>query len=389
MVPQVFGLIRDLFAPHEMGKAWGILGPVSGLSAVLGPIVAGLLIDVDLFGSGWRMIFLVNVPVGAFVLLVGAKYLPAVAPVARSRRLDLVGMALAAAGTLMLVYPLVQGRELGWPIWTLVLLAGSVPVLAAFARHQARRKRAGATPLVEPSVFANRAYVSGVAFALVFLGAMGGIMLTLTVVLQAGLGYTPIEASLTSAPFALGGFAGSGFGGAMMHKLGRNILHAGLILKATGFVVLYLVFQAAGTDVGSWDFAAPLFVAGIGMGMVFVPLFDIVLAGVADHEVGSAAGVLQAMQQLGMSLGVAVIGTVFFGLLGSYADRTADFVNAGETTALITVGLLALAFAIGFLLPRHARAPEGAGAAGDETTGAPEGAAARDDTPGAPAPAAA
>jgi EmrB/QacA subfamily drug resistance transporter len=369
MVPQVFGLIRDLFAPHEMGKAWGILGPVSGLSAVLGPIVAGLLIDADLLGSGWRMIFLVNVPVGAFVLIAGAKYLPAVAPATRSRRLDLVGVALAAAGTLMLVYPLVQGRELDWPLWVLALLAGSLPVLALFARHQVRRQRAGAAPLVEPSVFANRAYVSGVAFAVVFLGAMGGMMLTLTVVLQAGLGYSPIEASLASAPYALGGFAGSAFGGAMMHKLGRRILHAGLVLKAAGFAVLGLVFQSAGADIGSWDFAAPLLVSGIGMGMVFVPLFDIVLAGVADHEVGSAAGVLQAMQQLGMSLGVAVVGTVFFGLLGRYADRTLDFVSAAETTALITVGLLALAFAIGFLLPRHARGHETAAGA-DETPGA-------------------
>jgi EmrB/QacA subfamily drug resistance transporter len=360
MLPQVFGLIREMFAPEEMGKAWGILGPVAGLSAVLGPIVAGLLIDADLFGTGWRMTFLINLPIGAFVLLAGSRFLPEGAAVTASRRLDVRGMALAAAGAGMLVYPLVQGRELGWPAWTIAMMAASVVVLAAFCRHQLRRTRAGATPLVEPSVFANRAYVSGIAFALVFLGSMGGITLSLGVFLQAGLGYTPIEAALTTAPYALGGFVGSAVGGIAMHKLGRKVLHAGLVLKGAGLILLYVVLQETGTAVGSWDLTVPLLVAGVGMGMVFVPLFDIILAGVADHEVGSASGVLQAMQQLGMSLGVAGIGTLFFGLVGSSHDLGV-FVDAVEETTLVTAGLLAVAFAIGFLLPGRARpahAPE-------------------------------
>jgi EmrB/QacA subfamily drug resistance transporter len=363
MLPQVFGLIRDLFPPDEMGKAWAVLGPVSGLSAVLGPIVAGLLIDADILGSGWRSIFLVNLPVGAFVLLVGRRYLPAGAPAERrSRRLDVTGMALAGIAAVLLVYPLVQGRELGWPLWVVGMLVAALPVLAAFARHQARRKRSGATTLVEPSVFRNRSYVSGAGFAMVFLGAMGGLMLALTAVMQIGLGYSPIEASLTSAPYALGGFVGSAIGGMTMGKLGRTVLQAGLVIKGAGVVALYVVLEQAGTGVGHLHFTAPLLVAGIGMGMVFVPLFDIILAGVADHEVGSASGILQALQQLGMSLGVAGLGTLFFGLLGSHVDRAADFVAASGPTILVTVALLAAAFAIGFLLPKHARAHEPAAA---------------------------
>jgi EmrB/QacA subfamily drug resistance transporter len=351
MLPQVFGLIRDLFPPDQMGKAWAVLGPVSGLSAVLGPIVAGVLIDLDLFGSGWRSIFLINVPVGAFVLLVGGKHLPAGAPAERSRRLDAGGMALAGLGAVMLVYPLVQGREHGWPVWSLVMLAAAVPVLAAFAGHQARRKRSGVATLIEPSIFRNRSYVSGAAFAMVFLGAMGGLMLALTALLQFGLGYSPIEASLTSAPYALGGFVGSAIGGMTMAKLGRTVLQAGLVIKAVGVVALFVVLEQAGSGVGHFHFTAPLLVAGVGMGMVFVPLFDIILAGVGDHEVGSASGLLQALQQLGMSLGVAGLGTLFFGLLGARSD----FVGASEVTILITVLLLAAAFAIAFLLPKHAR----------------------------------
>jgi EmrB/QacA subfamily drug resistance transporter len=352
MLPQVFGLIRDLFPPDQMGKAWAVLGPVSGLSAVLGPIVAGLLIDLDLFGTGWRSIFLVNVPVGAYVLFVGHRHLPEGARAEGSRRLDLTGMALAGVGAVMLVYPLVQGREHGWPLWSLAMLAAAVPVLATFARHQSRRKRSGATTLIEPSIFRNRSYVSGAAFAMVFLGSMGGLVLALTALLQFGLGYSPIEASLTSAPYALGGFVGSAIGGMTMAKLGRTVLQAGLVIKGVGVVALFVVLELAGTGIGHFHFTAPLLVAGIGMGMVFVPLFDIILAGVGDHEVGSASGILQALQQLGMSLGVAGLGTLFFGLLGSQGD----FVAATEPTILVTVALLAAAFAIAFLLPKHARA---------------------------------
>jgi EmrB/QacA subfamily drug resistance transporter len=355
MLPQVFGLIREIFVADQMGKAFAVLGPVAGLSAILGPVVAGLLIDADLFGSGWRAIFLVNLPVGAFVVLAGAKLLPAAAPAARGLRLDLVGAALAAAGLALLVYPLVQGRELGWPLWSEAMLAGSFVVLAGFGAHQLRRKRAGAAPLVEPGIFANRSYVSGILFALVFLGSMGGITLVLTVLLQVGLGYTPIHASLTTAPFALGGFVGSAVGGTQMQRLGRRSLHIGLALFGAGLVVLYFVLAHAGAAASTWDFPGPLFLAGIGMGMVWVPLFEIILGGVAEHEVGSASAVLQAVQSLGMSVGIAALGTLFFALLGAHADRTLDFVSAAQLTTLVTAGLVALAFAIGFLLPRAPR----------------------------------
>jgi EmrB/QacA subfamily drug resistance transporter len=356
MVPQVFGLIRDLFKPQEMGKAFAILGPACGLSAILGPVVSGLLIDADLFATGWRMIFLVNVPVGAFVLVVGARHLPDVAPTAATKRFDLAGVAVAAIGAFMLVYPLVQGRELGWPTWTKLMLAASVPVLAVFGAHQVRRKRAGATPLIETSVFRTRSYVSGIGFAVVFLGAMGGVTLTLGVLLQVGLGYSPIHASLTTAPFALGGFIGSAAGAMLMHKVGRTIVQAGLAVMGIGLLALYVVLERAGTGVGSWDIVGPMLLSGIGMGAIWVPMFEIIVGDVADHEVGSASGVLQAVQQLGMSLGIAAIGTVFFGALGPRAVR-ADFISAAELTTLITVGLIAAAFAVSYLLPRQARQP--------------------------------
>src|SRR5206468_1651371 len=144
-----------------------------------------------------------------------------------SKRLDVGGVLLAATGTFMLIYPLVQGRELGWPAWTLGMLVAAVAVLAGFGVYQVRRKRAGRVQLIETSVFARRSYASGVLFAVIFFAAMGG-MFIVGVFLQLGLGYSPIQSSLTMAPWAFGAMAGSGASGALMHKLGRKILHIGL-----------------------------------------------------------------------------------------------------------------------------------------------------------------
>ncbi|WP_308250732.1 MFS transporter [Nonomuraea rhizosphaerae] len=363
MIPQGFGLIRDLFPPAEQGKAFGAFGPVIGLATILGPVVAGLLVDADVLGTGWRMIFLINLPLGLYALIVGARTLPSAPARTRSTRLDLPGSLLAGAGMLLMIYPLVQGRELGWPAWSLVMLAASVPVFGLFGLYQVRRNRAGAATLIEPSVFGKRSFSSGVVFVIVFFGAVAGFGLAVGMFLQLGLGYSALRASLTMASWAVGAFLGTAFSAARMAVLGRRILHLGLAIMAVGITALYAVFQLAGASVGAWDLVLPLLAYGVGMGMIFVPLFGIIMGGVEDHEIGSASGTLEGIQQLGASLGIAVLGTVFFGQLGQaghiggHAVEAVRLgaVQAAGTVTLITLGLTALAFAVGFLLPRQAR----------------------------------
>jgi MFS family permease len=373
MLPQVFGLIRDLFEAHEMGRAFGVYGPVMGLSAMLGPIASGGLIGADVFGTGWRMIFLVNVPVGLVALVLGARLLPvgAAATGAASAgglggglgagrgawrgQLDLAGAVLAAVAMFGLVFPLAQGHALGWPAWLYAMLAASVLVLAWFVVHQIRRQRAGRTPLVEPSVFGHRSYRAGIVFSIVFVGSLGGIVMIFNVFLQNGLGFTPWHSALTTAPWAAGAFVGSAVGGIAMTKLGRRVLHAGLVVEAAGLLAVYAVLRGAGAGISTMDLLAPMVVGGIGMGMVFVPLFDIVMAGVRPQEMGSASGVLQTVNALGMSLGIAGIGAIFFALAGGHGRHVPVYLSAAEWTALATVGLLACSFAVAFGLPRRAR----------------------------------
>ena len=359
MLPQVFGLIRDMFEAHEMGKAFGVYGPVMGLSAMLGPIAAGGLISANVLGTGWRMIFLVNVPVGLAALALGARTLPGSAGPgtggARARRLDLPGALLAGTAMFLLVFPLAQGHSLGWPAWLFGMLAGSVLMLAGFGWYQVRRQRAGRDPLVEPSVFRHRSYSAGIVFSIVFTGSLGGIVMIFNVFLQNGLGFTPWHSAVTTAPWAAGAFIGSAVGGIAMAKLGRRVLLAGLVVEAAGLAGIYLVLHVAGGGVSTVDLLAPMVIGGIGMGMVFVPLFDIVMAGVRPQEMGSASGVLQTVNSLGMSLGIAGIGAIFFALAGGHGQHVPVYLHAAEWTALATIVLLAGSFVIGFWLPRRAR----------------------------------
>ena len=360
MVPQSFGLIRDLFPGREMGKAMAVFGPAIGLSTILGPVVAGLLINADLFGTGWRAVFLINLPLGAFTLVAGRMALPAGKRAADGKRLDLVGALLAAVAMCMLVFPLIQGRELGWPTWCFALLAGCLPVFALFALRQRALGRSGGGALVDLGIFAKRSYTSGLMFIVSFFGVVVGFSLAVGLFLQLGLGYSAMHASLTMTASAGGAFTGSALGATVGAKLGRRVLHIGLALMGVGIVAFYLVLSHFAGAVAGWDLAGPLAIYGLGMGAIFVPLFDVVLGDLGDHEVGSASGVLEAVQQLGACLGVAVLGTVFFNAFGSHVEAAAGSaagpaVHAAELVALLALALTAVAFALVFLLPRKAR----------------------------------
>ncbi|MFJ8039874.1 MFS transporter [Kitasatospora sp. NPDC096147] len=358
LIPQGLGLIRAMFPPKEQGAAFGLFAPVLGLSSVLGPTLGGLLVDADWWGTGWRLVFLVNLPLGVVAVLAGSRLLPAnrLTRAEETVRLDLPGAALTGLASVLLVYPLVQGREADWPLWTYLSMAAAVPVLLLFARTQRSVRQRGGSPLVEPSLFRRRAFTGALATGVVFFGAFAGLMLVLTLHLQLGLGWTPVHAGLTMIPLSLGLVAGAVLsGGVLAPKYGRRVLHGGLLTAALGALALWLTVLAGGSGLTTWQLLPALVLEGFGLGLIMAPFFDIALAGVEEHEVGSASGVLNAVQQLGGSIGVAVLGTAFFGWAA--ADGSAP--GAGRTLGLTALALLAAA-ALAFLLPRQAR-PEGGG----------------------------
>ncbi len=357
MVPQGFGLIRELFGDAGQQKAFGVFGPIMGMAAVAGPLVGGALIKLDLFGLTWRTIFLVNVPLGIGAVLAGRRFLPRVAPATPDARLDGTSIALAMGGGVALVYPLIQGREQGWPAWSFAMLGLGLAMLSAFAVHQGRRARHGRAPLVEPSILRRRPYVAGLAVVVGFIGAMGGMMIALNVMFQTGLGLSPLACGVATLAIPVAAIAGSITSSALLARIGKTTMHIGIATMATGLAISGVVMHEAAGALTGWDMAAPLAITGLGMGMVFVPMFDVILAGVAPHEVGSASGLLESVQQLAMSLGIAMVGTVLFDRLGA-GHGGAAFVSAADHGLIVAIGFLVAAGLAVFWLPKHARPQE-------------------------------
>lgn len=349
MVPQVLSIVQAIFPPRERAAVYGITGAVTGLAAVAGPLVGGALITSDAFGIGWRSIFMMNVPIG-IVLIVSALCIIPETQSAHALGLDVRGVLLAMGGVLALVYPLVEGRQLGWPLWTFALMLLSPVLLALFARHQRRRSAANQAPLLPMGLFRDRGFSAGLVVQLTFQAGVASYFLILTLYLQSGLGFTAWHAGLTLLPFSLGAVIGSGVAVPLTTKLGKLLVSAGATLQAAGVAWSIAVVSDRAEALAISDLILPMGVAGIGLGVLVVPLLDVALATVPVDDAGSASGALTTFQQVGAALGVAVVGTVFFGIIGTEFDP-ATLQEAFRTAAWVTIVAACVAVLASFFLP--------------------------------------
>lgn len=346
MLPQVMALIQLMYPPHERISVLAVFGVVGGLAAVLGPIIGGLLITADVFGLQWRTIFLINIPIGALALAVGIHVLPG----GRSHHtlsLDGIGTLLLAVALLLILFPLVEGRQYGWPIWTILMLIAA-PVLAAAAWKYFRRRSAlGLTPLIEPLLFSDKSFSLGIFLVLIFQIVGGGFFLTLTLMLQYGLGMSAFEAALMHVPFAVGATFSIGIvTRKMLPRTGPVLLTAGASLYSVAIILLLLALHMFDGTARLIGLEIALLAAGLGMGLVSGPATPITLSEVDLGHAGSAAGILKSTQQIGSALGASMIGSVFFGLTIKSDPQTAIFAfSVGGIlmlVCLIIVGLVSL-----------------------------------------------
>ncbi|MFI1916619.1 MFS transporter [Nocardia sp. NPDC020380] len=254
-------------------------------------------------------------------------------------RLDPWGVVLSIVAVFLLIYPLTEGRRLGWPAWIFVMMAGSALVFAVFLAYQRRLSSSGRVPLVELSLFRSRAFTVGLFAWLLFWLALGGFFLAWTLYMQAGLGWSPMHAGFTSAIVALGaGLGASTSAERLVPRFGRRVLVAGALINAAGFGVYAWVAWHYGAAVSSWQMAAPLACSGLGLGLVVAPVIDLLLGQVPARVAGSASGLLNTAQQLGLAVGVAVSGVVFFTLLDHRHTSSSSFALVlGYTAALLLV----------------------------------------------------
>ncbi|MFR0357234.1 MFS transporter [Streptomyces sediminimaris] len=350
MIPQGLALVKVVFPPQQLRKALTPVGPLMGLTMVAGPILAGWLLHLDLFGSGWRSIFLINVPFGVVALLLGRRVLPRHGGEDRTARLDLTGVALLTAASALLIVPLIQGRELGWPAWTYGMMAAAAGLLALFVVSQRRSRH----PVITPTLFRKRGFVVGLVIVAGFYASLSAFVLVVNLLLQQGLHWTPLRTGLSLIPWALGTAVAVLLAGAVLaERLGRASLHLGLFLAVTGLLALWWSVAHWGADVTVWNLAPSLVLTGFGSGLVFVPLVDFVIGDATAEEVGSGAGLLNAVQQFAGAVGVAALGTVFFARVGHPSAHS--YLSATELVLGIAAGLNLLTFLLVGLLPRHAR----------------------------------
>jgi EmrB/QacA subfamily drug resistance transporter len=380
MVPQVLALITAVFPPTERARALGWFGVVTGVGAVAGQVLGGAMLEGNVLGLGWRVIFLVNVPIGLVAVAFAWRLLPRIVSAGKPK-LDPLG-AVAVSGSLALaLIPLVLGRTQGWPVWAWVCLALAAPVMWLALMWERYLERRGGQPLLDLSLFKDKAFSLGLVVCLGTYGAFFSFMFAITLVLQSGLGLSPLEAGFTFCPLGLAFSAGSMTAQRVAGRYGPRLITAGTAIAGLGMVALLIVLKASGGATSAPRVFGPMMVIGLGNGLAVPAVIGAVLAGAKVRQAGAAAGVLTTAQQFSSAAGVAAIGAIFFEFLGNRTGA-GGYAHALTWVGLVDLILVVVSLATSMLLPRTGAAKPAPAAAAPAQ---PAQAAPTDQAPAAPA----
>lgn len=352
MAPQVLATFRAIFGRAERGKAFGIYGAMLGFASAIGLVLGGLLTGANLFGWEWRSVFYVNIPVAVAALIAGARLVPETKDPG-ARRPFVAGAVLLAGSLVAIVYPLLEGRQLGWPVWVWPLMAAGVAGLVVLGLIEARRTSTTVAPLLRAGLFRVPAFAAGMGVQLAFFAGMQGFFIAFALWLQAGQHFSPLKAGLTAVAFSVGSFIAAPVAVPLAQKAGRRILAGGAVLMVAGIGGVALAAPHVGVNGSPWPIVPGLVVAGAGLALLVIPLVNVVLAAVPAEVAGGASGLFSTAQQLGGALGVALLGSVFFGYLNGHS-----FEAALVHTAPYAMGAFALCGVLALLLPRTAVSEE-------------------------------
>lgn len=336
MAPQALASVHALFPPHERGRALSIYGVTLGLSSIVGQLGGGALVGADIGGYGWRLVFLINVPI-VIVTIIAAIPLLRETRGAHRPKLDLGGVVLSSLALSSFVVPLVEGRERGWPLWSLLMLVTTPFFVEAFRRYEIRLAKAGGDPLVTIEVFQSSGLLRGVAATLT-LYAVATFFLTYSIWLQSALGFTAWQAGLWILPFSTGFLIASTFSGAIGKWVGPSAPSLAYVIAASGSVANALVIATHPAGVmPPWALIMPsMALAGFGMGFAIPTMVRVIVERVEPHHAGLVGGLFNSSLQVSAAISIAVLGGLFFTVLG---DRT----SPGAVTHAFTVTLLAIA----------------------------------------------
>ncbi|MGW0531880.1 MFS transporter [Streptomyces sp. NPDC003032] len=348
MLPQVLATIHATTRGERRAKAVALYGSVSGLGVVLGQVLGGVLVAADPAGTGWRMAFLVNVPVAVAALLCAVRAVPD-SRAERPRRGDIGGTLLLGAALTALLLPLSEGRATGWPLWSVLLLAAAPLLTWAFAAVERRAENTGGSPLLPPSLLREPGVRRGLVLGLPIFTGFSGWMFVSAVTLQQGLGYGALKAGLTLIPMGVAQFAASILAPRLVKRLGGRAMTVCALVHGSGLAVLALtVLWLPWPSIGPLALAPGLALCGLGQGVELALYYRIVLAAVPAARAGAGSGLAATVQQSCLAVGVATIGSLFLALVPGLGMRDAFTLVLGTQL----VGLLGLAL-VSMRLPRQ------------------------------------
>ena len=334
MAPQSLASIHAIFPAREKSRALSMYGATFGAASVAGQLLGGLLVSVDMFGLGWRTVFLINLPIIALAVPAAISWVRD-SRSEQAARLDIVGALLLAAGLLAVVLPLIEGRERGWPWWCVSLLALGPPLLLAFWRCEQRQERGHGTPLVPPSVLASPGLRRSLA-ATFFFYTIAPFFLVFAVYEQTGLGHDPLAAGLAVLPLGIGFLLGPLCSATVARRLGPHTAAFGMGLEVVGMLA---AAGLAWVDAPGW-LPAPLFLIGLGQGVALPALVRLNVDQVDARWAGLAAGLVNATLQISAAVSTATIGGLFFAL-------SSHGIGPGAVRTAFSVALLAIGACLG------------------------------------------
>nr|WP_055510039.1 MFS transporter [Nonomuraea pusilla] len=352
----ITAFIHLMFPGSVRGKALAIMGSVIGVSSAVGPLAGGLIIEAFGQENGWRYIFGVNLPIGVVAVLAALWLLPAGGRTDEDDRADWAGLVILTVALIVLLVPLVEGHDQGWPLWSYLISVLSLPLLGLFALWERRVVARGGNPLVPPHLFHSSAFTGGVVLALVYFAAFTSIFFTISLLWQAGLDATALQSGLLLMTFAIGTIIGAAQSDELAARFGRTVLIIGLALVTLSMVsILVLLAVVTPSDLRGWTLVAPLVVGGIGSGLFIPPNMDFIVATVSRDDAGAASGVIGTMQRVGSAIGIAVTGRLLFDTLDFSTGDSPDVVFARSATYAMgaSVVFVLIALALVFALPKH------------------------------------
>ncbi len=352
MIPQGIAYVHVLFPDHkDRIKALGIYGSIAGAASVIGQFLGGILPDIHGAIEGWSLLFLINLPIGFISVILAARYLQDT-PVTGTGQFDYSGVALLTLALIGLIYPLIRGRELGWPLWSLASILGAIALLFIFVFDQQRKLGRGGNPLINIQLFSYKDFNIGLYAVLFYFMVQDSYFLINAIFLQTGLGYSSSDAGILFVFQGVGYVVASVLSIPLVKKYGKRVLQAGVLIMITSLLLHIYVFSAI--TVSRTALLFTLFFYGMGCGSVLPSLLTMAMKSIPMQFAGAASGTFSTFQQTAVALGVGITGGIFFSVLDNESGTTA-YLGAYQAATWVNILFLVLVSFFLYKLPENNR----------------------------------